>query len=359
MMNINNNNLAALTSTMLAPPSEQNVFNLASAYSALNMPQIQGQAKTIDVPLQLQGQGGNGVPSHSVSHVELVSPQLRRDIIKGKDINLASLLIPNHNPDNDSGRHLVTASEIFTLKSTSVDPRLQRPLTITEFQMAFAIYKNVMVSAFPQREKELESYMRDVLEMSWRFGGTSFYEYHKAFSARAAALLQNHNIKIDWSIRDNNLFCSIFAGHKANACSVCNSLGHVTQFCPQTFKCASNGQNIPSANIVNPKGKQRSNQASMSKSTDRWGRPRVEFQGKEICNNFNSDRGCQLTNCSYLHICMACKNRGHHSVQGRCQGTGTNSVQQVTANFKAKSTPPPPAQPQAQAPKPKGTAATQ
>ena len=35
--------------------------------------------------------------------------------------------------------------------------------------------------------------------MASQFGGSTFYEYHKAFAARAAALLLNHGIKVDWA----------------------------------------------------------------------------------------------------------------------------------------------------------------
>nr|XP_006816894.1 PREDICTED: uncharacterized protein LOC102802474 [Saccoglossus kowalevskii] len=54
--------------------------------------------------------------------------------------------------------------------------------------------------------------------MSSRFGGLAYYEYHRQFAARAAALLLNHNIKVDWSRRDPMLYTSIFAGTTVTAC---------------------------------------------------------------------------------------------------------------------------------------------
>ena len=31
-----------------------------------------------------------------------------------------------------------------------------------------------------------------------RIDGTAFYEYHRSFSTRAAALIQQQNVKVDW-----------------------------------------------------------------------------------------------------------------------------------------------------------------
>lgn len=101
---------------------------------------------------------------------------------------------------------------------------LQRALTIIEFQMAFTIYKNLMTDAFPQSKEELDASMRDTYNQNVLGGlGYAFLWIPRSFSASASALLLNQNIKIDWSIRDNNLFCSIFADHKANAYAVCKS----------------------------------------------------------------------------------------------------------------------------------------
>ena len=73
------------------------------------------------------------------------------------------------------------------------------------------------------------------MDMSIRFGGFTFYDYHKAFSARAASLLLDHHIKIDWSYRDQNLFNQFLAGHKINACQICNNASHSAGFCPQSL----------------------------------------------------------------------------------------------------------------------------
>jgi hypothetical protein len=259
----------------------------------------------------------NGVPSDAVPEVELISPQLRRDILRGKDINLATLLIPGYNPDGDL-RHIVSNSEVYQLKAN--DTRIQTSLTIQEFVLAFNIYRNVMCECFPSRRSELDLYVRDVIRMSSQFGGGSFYEYHKAFAARAAALLLNHNIKLDWGKRDNNLFCTVFAGHKANACNICNSLGHSTTFCPQSVKGArptSSGQS--QSKQTRASGANVAASSSANDDTDRKGRAKVFHRGSEVCNDFKRET------CGYLHVCQACKQTSHHAEQGKCQQRGSKS----------------------------------
>lgn len=151
--------------------------------------------------------------------------------------------------------------------------------------------------------------------MASQFGGSSFYEYHKAFSARAATLLLSYNKKVDWGKRDQNMFCTIFAGHKANACSICNSLGHATSFCPQAAKdkpSASNNKNVAPTNSTGD---------TIKPNSDHKGRAKVFHQGKEVCNNFNSQSGCRRDPCYYLHVCCVCHDSGHHAVEGKCQSS--------------------------------------
>ncbi len=52
------------------------------------------------------------------------------------------------------------------------------------------------------------------------------------FSAQAAAHLRFNGIKIDRSVRNNTLYCSIFSNYKANACAGCESTLYMSDFCP-------------------------------------------------------------------------------------------------------------------------------
>ena len=243
----------------------------------------------------------DGVPMSNLPQIEIISPAIRKDIIAGKDINLACLLMPGYKPD-DSSRHMIMGNQAIPLKPLS-DSRLNRNLTISEFALAFSIYKNVMCEAFPNRRYELDQYERCIVEMSSRFGGTAFYEYHKMFSAKAASYLLNYNVKVNWAYRDEYLFNSVFAGHKSIVCSLCSSQFHTTNFCPDSINNQSTTPQFKSVRSTVPQSK------SNDPHTDRQGRRRVIHQGKEICNNFNTSM-CPRNPCDFLHVCLSCK-KGH------------------------------------------------
>jgi len=226
-----------------------------------------------------------GYSAESLPFVETISPHLRKNITEGKDINLASLLIPYY-----------TGTATSDHKSEKSDPRLNKPLSLAEFIQAFGIYKNIMCSIYPHRRAELDLYERDIVDMATRYGGRGFYEYHKQFSLRAAAHLRYQNIQVDWSIRNNTLFCNIFANQKPNTCNLCNSTIHPSGFCPmQLHPNQANGiQSVVKNNFIRS-------------ATDSYGRPRQFYLGQEICNNYNGNRGCVMPRCNNLHLCVVCK----------------------------------------------------
>ena len=172
----------------------------------------------------------NGVASDSVAQVELVTPQVRRDILSGKDINMATLLIPDYNHASQE-RHIIIGNDIVPLKPLT-DQRTIKPLTIQEFVKAFMAYKNIMCEIFPNRRQELDAYLKAIIDMAHRYPGVAFYEYHKAFSSRCASLLLNYNVKVDWAKVDTSIYCAVFAGQKASTCQLCNSTLHQSNFCP-------------------------------------------------------------------------------------------------------------------------------
>lgn len=111
---------------------------------------------------------------------------------------------------------------------------------------------------------------RDIVDMASRYPGRGFYEYHKKISADAAAHLRYNNTKVDWSIRNNTLFCNIFANTRPNACNVCGTTFHGTGFCGQSVYAQTKNQ-------INQK----------QTDPDTYGRERIYYLGREICNNFN------------------------------------------------------------------------
>ena len=285
----------------------------------------------------------HGYSAESLPLVETISPHMRKNIIEGKDVNLAALLIPYYSgPMNNDDRLSVDSCH-----NRKPDPRLNRNLSLNEFMKAFGIYKNVMCQAYPSRREELDMYERDIVDMGYEYGGKGFYEYHKIFSSQAAAYLRYHNIKVDWSVRNNRLFCNVFVNHKPNSVphtqqasalnccktglmmyterlqtldltkrwtymtfterlqtldltmnqigvALCQSTTHSAGFCPQLLQNRSNDVYREASNI------------GFNKEVDIHGRTRHLVQGNEICNNFNRDKGCFRANCLRAHICLNC-----------------------------------------------------
>ncbi|MGH0169385.1 UNVERIFIED_CONTAM: hypothetical protein FKN15_059570 [Acipenser sinensis] len=158
----------------------------------------------------------HAITSHSIS------PKIRKQIIEGKDVNLVSILIAS---SEFLDHRVVDCGDVsVTLKSR--DPRLQKGLSVGEFVLAFSIYRDILCSVYPHRLQELNQYLFLVVELSVRYGGTLFYQYHRAFSAKAAATLSDDNRIVDWSHSDPDLFTRIFSGIRANACSACASTAH-------------------------------------------------------------------------------------------------------------------------------------
>ena len=252
-----------------------------------------------------------GVTSDSLPHIDLVSPAIRQNIIDGKYVNLSLLLMP----DSDSAadyRFTETTEGRIELKrhsATTSDKRAQRSLTLPEFIAAFATYKNVMCEVYPIRRAELDAYQRDIVEMAMRYGGTLFYDYHKSFALRAATYLTNENIKIDWSVRDSKLFASIFSGSKVNACGICGSVMHLTHFCPSAANTVSQ-RNLKAPGYTSNAKPDLSRARWDSTRRDIQGRPRLMHNGREVCNNFNTDKGCRRPSCDFEHVCIKC--RGPH-----------------------------------------------
>ena len=308
-------------------------------FGTLYMPQLTpGTSTGQGMPAPQQALQGIGVPSSALPQIEIVSPALRNDIIQGRDVNLASLLIQGFTSDGELGQRTAAAGDDVVPLKPLRDHRLTRQLTITEFVKAFTIYRNIMCEVYPHRRSELDSYLRLIVDMATDFGGNVFYEYHRMFSARAASYLIDYGIKIDWSRRDNDMYCKLFAGRRANSCDLCGSMGHPTGFCPHA--ATENQRNFRKQEKKSPQGNQ--NHVTMSKSAgkgDTYGRPRVMYGNVEICNNFNSARGCQRgRECRLAHLCLTCKG-AEHSMSECAKGKKLpNSSGNQTATAPAPST---------------------
>ena len=229
-----------------------------------------------------------GIPAASISDVDLVSPEIRADILAGKDVNLNILLIPNY----------ITPA---IKKMKEKDERLTRNLSLDEFIVAFGRYKKIMCSAFPNRSNELDSYLSHIIETA-NVWPERFYEYHQMFSSKCASMLLQHNIKIDWAKGDFNLRTLICAGSSVKSCDACGSNIHSAGMCPHR-------------NSKQHSGRLSSGYKVYRQHKDIHGREILFHEGEQICNNYNSTKGCKKPYCKYAHNCTSCKSNGHAKFQ--------------------------------------------
>ena len=206
-------NANSTTDTVREAMNSNNISNLATGQLNYSGSAAGGSNNVVFMPNQPRGfRTGIGFSSESLPQVELVSPMIRRKIIEGKNINLAVLLIPYYEGAMTNDER----SDLYSCSTKKPDLRLNKILDLSSFMKAFGIYKSIMTEVYPQRQRELDAYERCIIDMGIRYTGSGFYEYHRQFSAKAAAYLEQHNIKIDWSIRDNVLYTNVFTGQQSS-----------------------------------------------------------------------------------------------------------------------------------------------
>ena len=156
-----------------------------------------------------------------------------------------------------------------------------------------------MCEVYPQRKEELDLYEADIGDIFDHFSNL-FYQYHVQFSKKAAAYLEK-GIKVDWSKRAKNMFQLIVVGAKAKLGDHYSQTDHQSAFCPSQI-------NVPG--LSDKRSEVHKGSCKTDASIDKHGRPKVMYQGKNICNNFNG-KTCYNKQCSFLHVCKKCKYSSH------------------------------------------------
>ncbi len=174
--------------------------------------------------------------------------------------------------------------------------------------MAFGIYRDVVCSVYPDRRAELDAYLALIRDLNLRYGKNIFYQYHKAFSSKAALYISQSNIRLNWSVLDSEILIMLIGGSQAVSCHTCGNVGHSDSLCPQLPFLPPAPQSQP-ALFHNP--------PPPRSMTDSRGRKVELFNNIPICNNFN-ENVCTYPNCIFLHICSACKDAHPRSVCPRC-----------------------------------------
>jgi hypothetical protein len=267
--------------------------------------------------------GNTGVSINSLPQQDFVSMPLKKDILAGKDINLASLLIPNFK--EATPREVTIGEESLTIKPSS-DKRLTRSLTIEEFSVAFNKYQDILCEVYPSRRRELAQYHTSILKMARQYGGVGFYEYHKQFSFTASQYLLQQGVKINWGIRDNDLFMSIFTGQKVISCEVCGNFSHGTNFCPERSNSAFTPKEAGSKNFTGYSSLKKTGYNSGGAKKDKKGRHIITLKsGQQVCNNYNVSEGCLFKDkCNFIHVCSKCL-KAHPLFKCRMSSQNVNS----------------------------------
>ncbi|MGH0157598.1 UNVERIFIED_CONTAM: hypothetical protein FKN15_051019 [Acipenser sinensis] len=300
--------LDKLENPALAPPafsSSTPAYTLGTSFSVPPVPPPEFNLSSATVA---SSSSPRAITSHSIS------PKIRKLIIEGKDVNLVSILIAS---SEFLDHRVVDCGDVsVTLKSR--DPRLQKSLSVGEFVLAFSIYRDILCSVYPHRLQELNQYLFLVVELAVRYGGALFYQYHRAFSAKAAATLSADNRIIDWSRSDTDLFTRIFSGIRPNACNACASTAHSSYLCPKTAASSLQPIHHPLPSLLSPRhlapaSIHASAPPTRSQARDVYGRPIKFTGGRQICNNFNTS-ACFSKTCKYLHACSFCNDAHSRSI---------------------------------------------
>ena len=127
---------------MSTTPSTSTVreFNTTSAATHISDygPQPMAASQLLTAPPSTSQSYGYAVDS--LPFMETVSPAIRQQVIEGKGVNLAVLLIPYYTGPMSNDERIDT---YFCLKRKP-DPRLNKCLNISEFIQAFGTYKNIV-----------------------------------------------------------------------------------------------------------------------------------------------------------------------------------------------------------------------
>lgn len=83
-----------------------------------------------------------------------ITPQMRACFLAGNNINLVKFLIPSQSND----KCIVECGDVSVVLKES-DPRLVKNLTMAEFNVAFRVYRDIICEEYPDRHKELDTYL--------------------------------------------------------------------------------------------------------------------------------------------------------------------------------------------------------
>ena len=206
-----------------------------------------------------------GIHPESLKNIDYVTESICEKIQSGKYVNLACLLIPEHE----------LVSEEKKLEKQK-DMRLNHSLTIEEFILAFNKYKRIHCARHAWRKPELDAYELIFIEISAVYG-PKVYEYHKLFAQKCAAALTMGQ-KLNWAEKDKDLLQMIIGGVPSKVCQICKEVSHTSAFCPSN--------------------------TYVNHPYQRYGKDHgtVLYKKPELCRYFNGTIGCKAPDSHFVSI---------------------------------------------------------
>ena len=228
--------------------------------------------------------------------MDCVPPYVKKQILEGKDVNLAILLSSKCDLPQ---QHTMQYGGFILELNTTKDVILEHNFSLEEFNRTFRKYRSIMCKAYPHTKSELERYEADINEIAHIYG-PCFYTYYTLLYAKAAAAITEHNILINLSKVDDKLLNLVTHNVQSRVCNLCGNVDHSSKFCDR----AKHG--MPDA----APSSRTSNFLLGARSTDKRGRPVTTVNGQEVCNNLNYNV-CFRKDCKLLHVCIQCSSKTH------------------------------------------------
>ena len=203
--------------------------------------------------------------------------------------------------DQDSSATLVPTQQedgtfVLIAKKSEREKSLSRRVpSPTEFTNAFTRFKEVILERFPHRSRELDAYLINIIDLTTKYTGKAYWQYHTQFAKQAASLWAR-GIRADWSVVDPIILHKTIASERALFCDHCQDALHSTSACP--FSPVSLAPLAPK-----PKSDSTNNKPP---------RQKIYRKGVEVCGMFNHrETGCNLKICNYAHVCLFCQSENH------------------------------------------------
>ena len=147
--------------------------------------------------------------------------------------------------------------------------------TIADWALCFNTYTSLMAIQKPERVHDMLAYSSIILKASQEYTGNPWLEYDVAFRRQAASKPDT-----DWAQVDASLWTTIFS--KAT---------------PKSYR-------------DHPVGSRSEKQGGTRSRSSPY-----PSHGVRICFKWNSQKGCDLVNCRFLHVCSRCQDPDHVAFQ--------------------------------------------